>query len=89
MDTIAGMLSVQLFSIHIPANGFACGKSMKELRFRNATGANVVKIIPKDAPPTDFPDPDRRFQADDKVTVFCTAQQLELARKLLIEGLPQ
>ncbi|MBR4221448.1 MAG: cation:proton antiporter [Victivallales bacterium] len=89
MDTIAGMLSVQLFSIHIPANGFACGKSMKELRFRNATGANVVKIIPKDAPPTEFPDPDRCFQPDDKVTVFCTAQQLELARKLLIEGLPQ
>ncbi len=88
MDAITGMLSMQSFAIHITADAFACGKSMKELRLRNATGANVLRITPKDAPPLD-PDPDRPFQSGDKLTFFCTARQLELARKLLIEGLPQ
>ena len=35
------------------------------------------------------PDPDRCFQPGDKLTFFCTVQQLELARKLLIEGPPK
>ena len=89
MDTITTMLSLQLSSIYIPANGFACGKSLKELHLRNATGANVVRIEHKETPPTDNPGPDLLFQPGDKVTVIGNAQQMELARKLLIEGPPQ
>ena len=88
IDTLSTMLSLQLDSILISEKSFACGKSLKELRLRNLTGANVVEVQHVDALQNDQPLPETPFKAGDKVTIIGNSDQLEQAKYLLVNGLP-
>lgn len=75
----------QLETIAITDQAPACGKLIRELQLRTATGASIV-AIQRDGQNMINPGPDEEIQRRDQILLLGSRPQLEAARKLLTEA---
>ena len=84
--SISTMLKMQLKPIHLQEGFHAIGKSLKELRLRNETGATVVRITYADQSTTDTPSPEHIFTHGDTIYLLGNMEQIHRASHLLQQG---
>lgn len=82
----AGRLgTVRLQSAVVTAHAVAVGRRLRDLDLRRRSGATVVGIEREGRVMTS-PDPDHAFLMHDRVYMIGTAEQIDRARELLIDG---
>lgn len=64
----------------------AAGRSIGQLRVREATGATVIAVLGPDRTPRIVPGPDDRLEAGSTVVVAGEREQVRACRRLLLGG---
>lgn len=87
IETISEFLELRIDTVQLQENMAALGKSLRELRIRNVSGATVVRIQQSDGTRLDNPGPDVTLNLSDRIYLLGNATQLADAKQFLT--LPQ
>ncbi|MBQ6472826.1 MAG: cation:proton antiporter [Victivallales bacterium] len=84
LESLDGMLNLQVAELPLDAHSPALGNSLRELNLRSKSGVTVVRIISREKGVfTDNPLPDQKLAPGDVLCVIGNDRQLADARKLV------